>query len=220
MREHWREFARDDPMHYIAANRSDWDADAFYEMGRDLTADLVEWAGPGSGRERMLEIGCGAGRMLVHFAEYFEHVEGVDIAEEMLAAARAGNLPANVNLTLTGGADLSAFADASVDFVLSVQVFQHVPDRSVIAAYIAETGRILRPGGRSVLHFDSRPNPPLRRLALLLPDRLLPRDNRRYIRRYPVPAVWPAAVGAAAGLHVVDERSVATTDHMILFERR
>ena len=55
-------------MHYVAANRAEWDTDAFYEMGRDLAAEVVAWAGDGVGRGRMLEIGCGAGRMLVAFA--------------------------------------------------------------------------------------------------------------------------------------------------------
>lgn len=68
MREHWRQFAREDAMFYIAADRRDWDEDAFYASGSDLVADILDWAGDALKRGRMLEIGCGMGRLLVHFA--------------------------------------------------------------------------------------------------------------------------------------------------------
>ena len=218
MRERWREFARADPLHYVAANRDNWDEEGFYAMGADLAAEVLEWAGPGVGRERMLEIGCGAGRMLVHFAPVFEHVVGVDIAPEMIERARP-RMPENVGLVVVDGADLEPVADASVDLVLSIQVFQHVPEREVIGAYLEETARVLRPGGRAVLHFDTRPDPLARRLLLHLPDPLLPRDRRRYIRRYPLPRTWPRERAAAAGLAVVDERDPGSTDHLVLVER-
>jgi SAM-dependent methyltransferase len=218
MRERWREFARRDPLHYVAANRDRWEADDFYAMGAELAAEVLAWSGDGIGRERMLEIGCGAGRMLVHFAPEFEHVIGVDIAPEMVELARR-RMPANVELALVDGANLSPIADSSVDLALSVQVFQHVPERAVIASYVEEAARVLRPGGRAAFQFDTRPNPPLRRLLLRLPDRLLPRDRRRYIRRYPLPAGWPAEAATKAGLRVVGQRGSATEDHFVLLER-
>lgn len=217
MRERWREFARRDPLHYVAANREGWDPDDFYAMGAELTAEVLGWAGRTVGRKRMLEIGCGAGRMLVHFAPHFEHVIGVDIAPEMIDRARR-RMPANVELAVVEGADLAPAADASVDLVLSIQVFQHVPEAEVVGAYLAETRRVLRPGGRAVLQFDTRPNRAPRRLLLHLPDVLLPRDHRRYIRRYPLPGAWPAQTAAGAGLAVVDERGRGTDDHLLLLE--
>ena len=80
-----------------------------------------------------------------------------------------------------------------------------------------ECARVLRPDGRAVLQFDSRPNGLARRLALALPDALLPRDHRRYIRRYPVPADWPAAAGSGAGLRQLDERGEGGDHHLVLF---
>ena len=219
MREHWREFAREDAMFYVATNRTDWSAEDFYSVGRGFAEDVLEWAGTELGRERMVEIGCGAGRMLVHFAPAFARVDGFDIAPEMLEAARRHGLPDNVRLTVGSGADLRPVEDASTDFVFSREVFQHIPDRDVIATYVSETARILRPGGRAVLHFDTRRQSLRRRLALMLPDRLLPRARRRYIRRYPVPAEWPGEVVAASGLRVLDERFPASDLHLLLVER-
>lgn len=206
-------------MYYVATNRERWDAASFYEMGREFAEEVIAWAGDGVGSERMLEIGCGAGRMLVHFARHFDRVDGIDIAPEMLEQAR-GHMPDNVALSVVDGASLDDFEAQSVDFVFSVQVFQHIPDRGVIAAYLGESARVLRGGGRAVLQFDSRPDPLLRRLVLRLPDPLLPRDRRRFIRRYPVPPGWPTAAGTAAGLTLIDERAPGTEDHLVLFERR
>jgi SAM-dependent methyltransferase len=219
MREHWRRFARDDAMYYVATNRNEWTAEDFYAAGRELVDDVLVWAGEGLRRERMVEIGCGAGRLLVHFAREFERVDGFDIAPEMIEAARS-HMPANVHLTVSSGADLGPLPSESVDFVFSNQVFQHVPDREVVAAYLAETVRVLRPGARAILHFDTRPPSLKRRVAMALPDRLLPRERRRYIRRYPLPASWPRQAAENAGLLIIDERVPATDWHMLLLERR
>jgi SAM-dependent methyltransferase len=218
MREHWRAFAREDAMFYVAANRTEWSAEDFYSVGRELVEDVLAWAGDGLRRNRMAEIGCGAGRFLVHFAGEFEHVDGLDIAPEMIETARP-HMPENVHLTVSSGADLAPLADGSVDFVFSNQVFQHIPDPGVIGAYVAETARVLRPGARAVLHFDTLRRPITRRLARALPDRLLRREHRRYIRRYPLPTGWPRATAEAAGLTVVEEQTPGTVWHMLLLER-
>ncbi len=218
MHERWRAFAREDPRHYVAANRKQWNAEAFYAMGKGLADEIVAWAGEAIGQRRMLEIGCGAGRMLAAFAPHFDRVDGVDISAEMLEEARP-YMPPNVHLHSTDGADLRAIEDGSIDLVVSIQVFQHVPDHCVIAAYLAETERVLGPGGRAILQFDSRRRSRLRSVVLALPDPLLPRDHRRYIRRYPVGAEWPREAAAAAGLTLVDERRAGTDEHLVLLER-
>jgi len=218
MRDHWREFAREDAMFYVASNRDDWTPEEFYAQGRERTEDVLAWAGPDLRRERMVEIGCGAGRFLVHFAREFEVVEGFDIAPEMIELARR-YVPDNVRLTVSSGADLGGLRDACADFAFSMQVFQHIPDREVVAAYIAETARVLRPGGRAVLHFDTRRPSLLRKAVMLLPDPLLPRRHRRFIRRYPLPAEWPRETAERSGLSVLDEREPASDGHMLLLER-
>ncbi len=48
--------------------------------------------------------------------------------------------------------DLSQIPDASVDFVYTMAVLQHL-DRAVAAAFLAEFGRVLKPGGKAFCHF-------------------------------------------------------------------
>lgn len=215
MRDHWQRFAREDAMFYVATSRREWDPSDFYAQGGELVESVLAWAGD-LDRGQMLEVGCGAGRMLAHFAPHFDLVYGIDIAPEMIAAARKANLPANIELATSSGTDLRFFADDSFGFAFSLLVFQHIPDRDVVAGYLAEIARVLRPAAKAVLHFDTRPDPALRRLALSMPDRLLPRTRRRFIRRYPVSQGWLSARLAGAGLEVLDERSPGTEDHFML----
>ena len=218
MREHWRTFAREDPRFYIASNRQEWSDADFYADGAGLAASVLEWAAP-LGDERMLELGCGAGRMLVHLAKGFERADGVDIAPEMIAAAADAPLPDNVHLAVNSGLDLGDFADGSFDFVFSLMVFQHIPDPEVVAVYLSEIGRVLRPDAKAVLHFDTREVSVGRRIAMQLPDRVLPRTRRRFIRRHPLDSAWVREQLAIAGLRIADERDPDSAVHFVLCER-
>lgn len=218
MREHWREFARSDPMFYIATRAEAWTPEEFFETGREVVEDVLAWAGEGVRRERMLEIGCGMGRMLVHFAPHFTRVDGVDIAPEMIEQAKASGLPDNVNVSLTSGSDLSGFGDSEIDFVFSFVVFQHIPDPAVISSYLREVTRVLRPEGRAVLQFDTRPKTLASRIAFLLPDFVLPRSRRRYIRRYRLDADRVRDMVREAGLELVRERGAGTGGHFLALQ--
>jgi SAM-dependent methyltransferase len=218
MRARWRGFARDDPMFHIASNRRTWDPEDFLEAGRPTVARAVEWAGSELPHRTALEIGCGLGRMLVHLARRFERVYGVDIAPEMIEGARE-LMPANVELVVNSGDDLAPLDDEQFDFVLSIQVFQHIPDGSVIARYLGEIARVLRRSGRAVLQFDTRSANPVRRLVLTLPDPVLPPTRRRYLRRYPLDPGDLDAMLRGAGLRAVDERGRGTANHELLLER-
>ena len=75
---------------------------------------------------------------------------------------------------------------------------------------------MLAPNGRAVLQFDTRIDGVWLRLYKSLPDRLLPRLHRRYIRRYRRRADRIRTLLAAAGLHVVDEGHPVSPDHVLL----
>src|SRR5688572_21464428 len=74
-KEHWREFAREDPMFYIACAPKGTTPEEFFAAGKDLSEWVLEWLGTENTGGTMLEIGCGLGRMLHHFAPSFEHVD-------------------------------------------------------------------------------------------------------------------------------------------------
>ena len=152
MRRDWDARARENAKHYVATSRENWNSDEFLREGAEQVHELVEkhFAEICNGRApsdmRVLEIGCGIGRMTMALSRIFGAVDAVDISPEMIAQARiilAGR--PNVQLHVNNGADLSMFADSSFDFAISIIVFQHIPKRAIVENYIKETWRVLRP---------------------------------------------------------------------------
>ena len=153
MRRDWDARAKENAQHYVATSRAHWDSEAFLRDGAEQVRELVEkhsteiCKGRAPSDMRILEIGCGIGRMTFALSRLFGSVDAVDISPEMIA--QAGVILAersNVRLHVNNGADLSMFPDASFDFAISVIVFQHIPRRAIIENYIRETWRVLRPG--------------------------------------------------------------------------
>lgn len=214
--EHWERFARQDPEFYIAAQRSTWTDEAFYANGAEILSQYKDWIAPLAHR-RAVEIGSGLGRITVHLAKRFDDVSASDISGEMIRQAQQRALPDNITWTVTN-ARLPA-VDSSTDLVFSYNVMQHIPARSEIASYLREIRRVLKPDGRAVIQYDSAHRPLWQRLAQRLPDRLLPRTQRRFIRRYPIPVAELTAMIVAAGLEIADERGSGTREHDVLLNR-
>lgn len=104
---------------------------------------LLDEARPG---ERVLDLGCGAGRFLRALAEAGAEAIGVEIAEAALARARANAPRAELHL---GSADGELpLADGSVALVWCSEVVEHVADT---ANLLAEVCRVLAPGGRVLI---------------------------------------------------------------------
>jgi ubiquinone/menaquinone biosynthesis C-methylase UbiE len=102
-----------------------------------------------------LEIGCGMGRLLKPFSSNFNLVTGVDISSEILDAARV-HLKGiqNFDLIENNGVDLSAIPDNHYNIVFSGGVFQHIPDREVLANYIHEGLRVVELNGLYLFTFQ------------------------------------------------------------------
>ena len=148
MEQEWDARGREAPEHYIATALQEWEAGEFFRSG-EINVDneiLADPAVPLGGR--ILEIGCGAGRMTRALAGVFSEVHGVDISAEMIALARR-NLAdlRNVHVSRNNGANLSGLASEFFDVAFSYIVFQHIPSKEIIASYIREAHRCLKPGG-------------------------------------------------------------------------
>lgn len=127
---------------------------AFYSLGDPAllaaaTAELVEvvrgWVG--LDEARVLDFGCGIGRVAVAVAPHAAEVTGVDISAAMIAEARrrAAGLE-GVRFEATDGRALP-FPDASFDLVLAVDSFPYLVRAGVLDRQLAELARVLRPGG-------------------------------------------------------------------------
>ncbi|MGK7920986.1 MAG: methyltransferase domain-containing protein [Trichodesmium sp.] len=98
---------------------------------------------------KLLEIGCGVGRLIKYLRENFARVDGVDISENMIQFAKQylADGKQNGEVYVNNGCDLQQLADESYDFVFSTIVFQHIRSISIVKSYLRETFRVLKPGG-------------------------------------------------------------------------
>ena len=162
MRQDWDERARRNAFHYIASWRADWNPESFFQSGEQdyeqFVAPVVNRSGWQPNDKRMLELGCGAGRMTRSFAGRFSRVIAFDISSEMLHRAQVLSPElSNVDWTLGNGTDLSGVADESVDLVFSYIVLQHMPTAGLALRYMLEMLRVLRAGGIFLFQFNSVP---------------------------------------------------------------
>jgi ubiquinone/menaquinone biosynthesis C-methylase UbiE len=91
---------------------------------------------------RVLDLGCGDGRLAARLGEAGAHVTGLDASAAALARARE----AHPDLALAGPAPDGAlpFADGSFDAIVCIHVLQHVADTQL---FLSEARRVLAPAG-------------------------------------------------------------------------
>ena len=153
MRRDWDERARENARFYVNTERTDWTDSDFFASGERTVAEeiLTDMTNICQGREpasmRVIEIGCGAGRITRPLSKLFGEVHAVDVSGEMVAQARqaCADRP-NVYIYQNNGMDLSVLPDLGYDFAFSTIVFQHIPSREVIVNYVREVSRLLKPG--------------------------------------------------------------------------
>jgi len=164
MRRDWDERARRNAFLYIASWRNDWDEASFFESGeRDylqLVAPILQNLNFDPAAHTMAELGCGAGRMTRSLAGRFRRVIAVDISAEMQSRAKQYLTSfSNVDWVLSDGETLSGIAGASVDFVFSYLVLQHLPSKELVVTSIREMMRILKPGGAFLFQYNGSNQP-------------------------------------------------------------
>lgn len=112
---------------------------------------------PGPGR--LIDLGCGTGRLAVPLAQAGWRVLGVDLSAEMLAVAREKAAAAGVAVEWMRAnlAELDAVADGSFDHAACLfSTLGMVLGADVRRRVVGHAFRVLRPGGRLVLHVHNR----------------------------------------------------------------
>jgi len=103
---------------------------------------------------RLLDLGCGTGRLCRHFAAKGYDCVGVDLSEEMLAKARAACGSATfLKGNLTELNDLNGPFDYAACLFSTLGMVRGAENRAKV---IASASRLLKPGGRFVLHVHNR----------------------------------------------------------------
>jgi len=122
---------------------------AAYERGRpSYPPEAIDWLLPPGARD-VLDLGAGTGKLTIRLVERGLEVVAVDPIQEMLEVL-SGSLPNTP--ALLGTAEEIPLPDDSVDSVLVAQAWHWFdPARAV-----KEVARVLRPGGRLGLVWNTR----------------------------------------------------------------
>jgi len=153
MRQDWDARARENARYYVNTAREDWTDEEFFASGErtvaeEIRTDMVNICQGKDPKEmRVLEIGCGTGRVTRALANLFGEVQAVDVSGEMVELARKAlaDTP-GAHVYRNNGADLAVIPVGGFDFAFSSIVFQHIPSREIIENYVREVHRLLRPG--------------------------------------------------------------------------
>ena len=161
MRKFWDERAREDPFHFVD-NREPYreaDRERFWREGeRDLDTLLSTLGVAVRMDDHVVDLGCGIGRLTRVLAARAGHVTALDVSPAMLSRAQELNPGlANVTWLLGDGESLEGIPDGTVDAVVSHVVLQHIPSAKVQLGYVAEMGRVLRPGGWAAFGLSTDP---------------------------------------------------------------
>lgn len=119
----------------------------------DIAFCEAEFRTPG----RLIDLGCGTGRLAIHFAKKGFDCVGVDLSEEMLKQARINAGEIAVRFQTGNLTAMPEFESESFDYAACLfSTFGMIRGEDNRKAALGEFSRILKPGGRLVLHAHNR----------------------------------------------------------------
>ncbi len=172
-----REMTRDEARRYWSENRFPELANvalvekALNRITTKMTAEIFVRIGNLGADTKVLDVGCGWGRILFAMARMFPSAQfsGIDVNPEVLAEGRRlaekWGVSNRVSFSVMELESLE-FADSTFDLVCSSRVFQYVPDKLKGAR---ECRRVLRTGGI---------------LAIAIPNKLSPVRSSYHVPLY------------------------------------
>jgi len=124
---------------------------------RDTLRVLRQLAGPAFKHDRVLDFGCGAGRLTIPLARTAEHTTGVDSSDELLAEARVNVEQAGLsNVDFVSASGRLSGVTGQFEVVHSFDAFRRIPPADGYDLAEAVLDRVTTRGG-GMLHFTYAP---------------------------------------------------------------
>jgi ubiquinone/menaquinone biosynthesis C-methylase UbiE len=161
----WEKFGETDPYFGVLAhekykkgNLSDDSKILFFKTGEEyihqVLANIRKHIAPTFTPQRVIDFGCGVGRLVIPLAKISQYVVGIDVSESMLKEAKKNcDLNSIENVKFIKSDDQLSALDGEYNFIHSYLVFQHIPVKRgecILEKLLAH----LEPSGVGVLHFN------------------------------------------------------------------
>jgi ubiquinone/menaquinone biosynthesis C-methylase UbiE len=240
LRQTWDSVGHSNPVWAVLGSPENWrrkdPTDEFFRTGEEeIGAELayIESLGVELPQGRVLDFGCGLGRLTQALANRFDEAIGIDIAASMIEGAHAANQRGSrCQYVLNERDDLTIFDDSAFDFVLCIAVFEHIPP-SLAERYIREMVRVLKPGGIGSIRVMEFSRDPAKRFLMEHAYKQI--DALHWFLRHRVRPQWEyhsrdldeiVGVLSSAGAEVLDVRTGPIgrrklwLDHRIVLRKR
>ena len=181
--KHWEQWGRTNPYYGVLSDDrfrgkslSENVYDDFFKSGEEYISAVIQTASglcDDFSPRRVLDFGCGVGRLLVPLAERFDQIVGVDVSPSMLAEAQKNVARFDGRVILAQSDDELTQVQGTFDLIHSVIVFQHIPrgrGMNIVARLLSR----LNQGGMAVLHFPYSRNASAISKKLHLARRVIP----------------------------------------------
>jgi 2-polyprenyl-3-methyl-5-hydroxy-6-metoxy-1,4-benzoquinol methylase len=129
-----------------------------YKSGLHQLAPSVEYVydriPPGNGKQKLLDAGCGKGELMYFVSRKRYMPFGVDYSATAVRMASALMKAKGIDSAVVRKEDVRhlSFRSSFFDIVVSTDVLEHLDDNRAGLAFIDEAYRVLKPGGRLIIH--------------------------------------------------------------------
>jgi SAM-dependent methyltransferase len=145
-----------------AVLRRDWTSDEnYYNVAEQHTADYWREASPfrqmfdGLDRSVIVELACGRGRHCSQMKDWPNRKILVDLVPENIEHCRRRFAGCEgITYVVGNGVDLRDIADGAATALFSYDSMVHF-HHTIVGAYLTEAARVLKPGGRALLHHSN-----------------------------------------------------------------
>lgn len=113
-----------------------------FEFLKDLTGS----------EDRVLDFGCGNGRLAGFLEENYKEYVGADVSQKLIDIASQGySSGKTIFIKIDGKSERLPFEDNYFDDIFSIAVFHHFPSKNYSQKVARELYRVLKPGGKIVV---------------------------------------------------------------------